>query len=76
MSYLRGISERKSVRIFVLDKHAVCLHCLFYHCAPVMFVLYSSVLDVLQSMVEFCQDGTGFVAKGVGDVVVWVNNFG
>ena len=49
---------------------------LFYNQTPAMFVFHSSVLDILQSMVELCQYGTWFVTERVSDIFVWVNDFG
>ena len=41
-----------------------------------MFVYGAAILDVLQSVVELGQYRAWFVAKRVGDIIVWVNDFG
>ena len=45
-------------------------------CTPTVGIFHPAILDVLQGMVESCQYSAWFVAKGIGDIIVWVNDLG
>ena len=47
---------------------------LFHHQTPAVRVLHSTVLNILQSMVEFRQNGSWFISKRVGDIIIRVED--
>ena len=48
----------------------------FYHQTPAVRILHSTVLDVLQSVVEFGKYRTWFVAKRIRNIIIRVIDFG